>query len=318
MKKLKYISVQPRLLYFAWQVEVMINNFISNGINPNDIQILVAYNDSDKTSDLSNIECWDKLVNHFKDVNFYFYKDTRVKPIRYISSIRPNILKQHFKNHPELSNDAIFYHDCDICFTKPIDYSNLLQDDVWYLSDTNGYINYDYISSKKHGVYEKMCEIVGIHESIPIKFNKDSGGAQYILKNIDWTYWKKVETDCENLFYGITNLNNEIKITNPYHHELQIWCADMWSVLWNGWMRGNITKIVPDMAFSFATDTIDLWDSKPIFHNAGVTGGPFIFFKSDYMEKLPYHSNFENFKDTFCGYNYTKEILKTKKISCLI
>ena len=37
MKNLRYICVQPRILYYAWQVEVMINNFIKHGINPNNI-----------------------------------------------------------------------------------------------------------------------------------------------------------------------------------------------------------------------------------------------------------------------------------------
>ena len=32
MYSIKYICVQPRLLYYAWQVEVMINNFIRNKI----------------------------------------------------------------------------------------------------------------------------------------------------------------------------------------------------------------------------------------------------------------------------------------------
>ena len=41
---LRYICVQPRILYYVWQVEVMINNFLKNGVNPNNIDILVAWN----------------------------------------------------------------------------------------------------------------------------------------------------------------------------------------------------------------------------------------------------------------------------------
>jgi hypothetical protein len=43
-----------------------------------------------------------------------------------------------------------------------------------------------------------MCEIVGIDTIIPKLMNSNSGGAQYILKNIDWQYWEKVELDSEN------------------------------------------------------------------------------------------------------------------------
>jgi len=38
--KLRFICAQPTSLYYAWQVEVMINNFIEMGINPNMIDIV--------------------------------------------------------------------------------------------------------------------------------------------------------------------------------------------------------------------------------------------------------------------------------------
>ena len=244
MKNLRYICVQPRLLYYAWQVEVLINNFIKHGINPNNIDILVAWNPDDLTTSVQeNVDAWNKLASHYNSVRFFFYQDTREQPIHYISSVRPNILKQHFKAHPELESEAIFYHDCDIVFTKTPNWNQFLNDTVWYLSNTNSYINYDYIKSKEHNIYEKMCEIIGINPIIPKLMNSNSGGAQYLIKNINADYWEKVEKDCEQLFYQITQLNNQIKSNNPEYHELQIWCADMWAVLWNGWLLGHETKV---------------------------------------------------------------------------
>ena len=319
MKNLRYICVQPRILYYAWQVEVMINNFIKHGINPNNIDILVAWNPNDKTSTPENIEAWDKLASYYNSVRFFFYQDTRQQPIHYISSVRPNILKQHFKAHPELKDEAIFYHDCDIVFTKKPDWSKFLDDKIWYLSNTNSYINYDYIISKGQDVYDKMCEITGIDPVIPKLMNSNSGGAQYIVKNVDSSYWEKVEKDCEELFYHITQLNNKKKAEDPKHHELQIWCADMWAVLWNGWLQGNETKVVPEMDFSWATDPIERWEKTTIFHNAGVTcscGRQ--FYKAKYMDSLPYDIQQESFKDSVCGYNYVKEIIETTQKSCLL
>ena len=317
MKKLRYICVQPRILYYAWQVEVMINNFIANGINPNAIDVLVAYNLNDATSSEENISIWNKLVNGYVDVNFYFYEDIRQQPIRYISSIRPNILKQHFQKYRELSNEVFFYHDCDICFTKPVDFSHLLEDNIWYVSDTNSYINYDYINSKGHGVYDKMCEIVGIDKNIPIQNNMDSGGAQYILKNLTADFWRKVESDCENLFYKITIMNDIIKQNDTSYHELQIWCADMWCVLWNGWLFNNDIQIHNDLNFSWATSGIQEWCTHTIFHNAGVTNSSKMFYKALYRNKLPYTINLKDFDNTYCSYNYVNEILKTKKVSAI-
>lgn len=319
MKNLRYVCVQPRLLYYAWQVEVMINNFLEHGINPNSIDILVAWNPEDKTSAPENIEAWTALANHYNNVRFFFYQDTRQQPIRYISSIRPNVLKQHFTAYPELEKEAIFYYDSDIVFTKKPNWDSFIQDDVWYLSNTNSYINYDYIMSKGQDVYARMCKIVQIDPLIPKLMNSNSGGAQYILKNINANFWEKVEADCEDLFYWITKLNEQKVKEDPSHHPLQIWCADMWAVLWNGWLLGSETKVVSEMNFSWATDNIERWEETTIFHNAGVTcscGRQ--FYKANYMEKLPYDIEQDNFKSTTCGYNYVKEIIKTSKKSCLV
>ena len=318
MKVLRYICVQPRILYYAWQVEVMINNFMKHGINPNNIDILVAWNPSDKTSDPDNVEAWNKLASHYNSVRFFFYQDTRKKPIHYISSVRPNVLKQHFKAYPELKNEAIFYHDCDIVFTKKPDFTKFLNDNIWYLSNTNSYINADYIQSKGHDVYNKMCEIVGIDKLIPKLMNSNSGGAQYLMKNVDDLYWEKVEEDCEQLFYQITELNSQKKSNDPTHHPLQIWCADMWAVLWNGWLRGNETKVVPELDFGWAVDPIKRWDETLIYHNAGATcacGG--LFYKAIYMNSLPYNLE-DKFDQTKNCYNYVLEIIETEKKSCLL
>lgn len=317
MRNLRYICVQPRLLYYAWQVEVMLNNFLKNGVDYEDIDILVACNPYDNTSSNESIEAWDKLIDHYPDARFFFYPDTRDLPIRYISSIRPNILKQHFQEYPELSKEAIFYHDCDIIFTKPIDFRNFLPDNIWYLSDTNSYINYNYIMSKGKDIYDKMCQIVGIDPVIPKLMNSNSGGAQYILKNIDYTFWEKVEKDCEQLYFEITELNNLKKQENPDYHELQIWCADMWAVLWNGWLKGHETKIIKELDFCWATDIEERYDRVNIFHNAGVTcscGGK--FYKSHYMDETPYNKNLR-IKEGTASYKYYQEIQAVEKISPL-
>lgn len=318
MKNMRYICAQPRLLYYAWQVEVMINNFIKNGINPNNIDILIAWNPEDDTSSEKNIAVWEKLSNHYNTIRFFFYQDTRKKPVRYISSIRPNILKQHFKAHPELENEVIFYHDCDMIFTKQINWDSFVNDNIWYLSDTNSYINYDYIISKGEDIYNRMCEIVGIDKMIPKLMNSNSGGAQYILKNIDWSFWEKVEKDSEELFSQITNLNIKKKQENLNYHELQIWCSDMWALLWNGWLRGNETKVIKEMDFSWATDSEQRFNETNIFHNAGITcscGGK--FYKANYIHAVPYNLDLR-IKEGTASYKYYQEIQETAKKSCLI
>ena len=307
---IRFICAQPASTYYAWQVEVMINNFIGMGINPNHIDI-VCWKQNGVVP-----EEWLKLASGYP-ARFFFYDDER-ETKHYISSIRPNILKQHFKANEEIEKDAIFYHDCDIVFTSRIDFDKYLNDDRCYGSDTRWYISHDYILGKGEDVLDRMCEIVSIPKHI-VKANElNAIGAQYIMKGINWRFWEEVEKDCERLFKEITELNNIKKRENPSYHELQIWCADMWSVLWGLWKLGKETVCDPALEFSWGTSTESDWHRLNIFHNAGVVNGnDGLFYKADYINRLPYNIAPEPKKGTASWY-YWNEIQKTAKNSRLI
>jgi hypothetical protein len=313
---MKYICVQPRLSYYAWQIEVMLTNFIKNEISPLDIQILIAYSpdQSDKTNHSGVVDLYSRLMRRFPKVSFFYYKDTRITP-SYISSIRPNILKQHFSNFPELETTPIFYHDCDMIFTKTPNFESLLSDKVWYMSDTQSYIGYDYIISKGEDVYSKMCEIVGIDSKIPKIMQSNSGGAQYIIKGANSTFWEKVESDSESLYRFFSIYESQVNDVN--YHPIQKWTSDMWALLWNAWYFGFETKIDKYLDFTWATDVIDKWSTNLIYHNAGVISGGDLFYKGDFINKLPYHID-NTFNPVFSSYNYFQEIFNLKNKSCLL
>lgn len=284
MNNLRFICAQPAILYYAWQVEVMLNNFSDMGINLNQVDVV------SRIDDRVPIE-WTKLANHYP-ARFFFYHDTRITK-HYISSIRPNLLTQHWQAHPELQQQAIFYHDCDIIFTRPIDQwitNTMVTDSTWYGSDTRWYIAHSYINSKGADILKAMCDIVGIDVAVVAQNELNSIGAQYLMKNLDQNFWADVERDCERLFKEITQLNHQKKSQTPEYHELQIWCADMWAVLWNAWKRGYETKCHNDMEFSWATSSIEDFTRCNIFHNAGVTTSQNRqFYKAEYMNSLPYN-----------------------------
>jgi hypothetical protein len=313
-KNLRFICAQPATDYYIWQVETMINNFMEMGVNPNNIDI-VCWKQNNVIPDN-----WDKLRNHYNYVRFFFYDETR-ETKHYISSIRPNILKQHWEAHPYLKDEAIFYHDSDIIFTKPISewISNEMRiDDIWYGSDTRWYIAHSYIASKGQQIIDKMCDIMELPEEL-IKDNEMNAiGAQYLMKNIDYEYWDRVEKDSELLFRQITDLNNEIKKDNPAYHELQIWCADMWAVLWGGWRRGAKTLCAEEFQFSWGTsDEAEYWKQN-IMHNAGVTsaeGG--LFYKPQFMYELPYGKDLQ-IKEGTASKKYWEWIQKTGEKSCIV
>lgn len=306
----RFISAQPAITYYAWQVEVMLNNFLEMGVHPNWIDI-VCYKQNGTIP-----EEWSKLAHKYP-ARFFFYDDTR-ETKHYVSSIRPNILKQHFQAYPELSKETLMYHDCDIIFSKPFSMGKFEGDDIWYGSDTKWYIAYDYIISKGQDVFDKMVEIVDIDPQLVIDNNNNSIGAQYILKNIDWTFWADVERDSERLFKEVTELNNKKKEQDPKHHELQIWCADMWAVLWNGWKRGHKTQCSDDLQFSWGTSSEDEYHKLNIMHNAGVTNSTEgLFYKAQYMNKPPYNLNLE-IKEGTASKKYYEWIQKTEKDTVLL
>ena len=311
MKQLRYICAQPAIPYYTWQVEVMINNFIKNGVNPRSIDIVLG------TSPATPLDKWKVLQKAYPEVGFHFYGDDRVKPV-YISSIRPNILKKHFAKFPELVNDAIFYHDCDIVLTQPPNWDKFLDDDVWYCSNTAGYIGARYIKSKEMGIYEDMCNLIGIPTNVPEENETNSGGAQYIMKNVDATFWEKVETDSEELYkYFLSHA--KINQYPPTYHPIQSWTSDMWAVLWNAWYFNHEVNVPIELEFCWPTEGISKWDSHVIFHNSGVIdANRGMFFKSMYTQSLPYTIQLDAFDSTKCAYRYAQEIVDTSTRSCLL
>jgi hypothetical protein len=316
MKKLRYISTQPAIDYYTWQVEVMIHNFLKNGVNGNHIDIVSSYKGTVPDN-------WRKLQNKYNYIRFFFYEDTRVDSI-YPVTIRPHLLKKHFAEHPYLVDDAIMYHDTDIVFTKPVNWDHYLHDDVWYGSDVIGYLGSKYIQSKKYGVYERMCDIVGLEESIPEENELNTIGAQIIMKNTTVEYWEKVEKDCELLYQFFCDHLKAFpeRCLNNYH-PIQKWTAEMWALLWNAWKFGHVTKIADDMDFSWPMHNLDSWEKHFIFHNAGVIAKTAVedkmFFKGNYVDgKLPFDIRLEDFDENKCTYKYVQEILETKEKTCLL
>jgi len=296
---MKYICAQPATQYYAWQIDVMLYSFRTVGVNLEDVHIVCAiHNEIDPY--------FDRLMRKYTGVLFSFYEDTRYDK-SYISSIRPHVLKKHFKAFGDLSKETILYHDSDIVFTKPLNIELYKDNDVCYLSDTISYIGHDYIVSKGEDVLDRMLHIVGIDKETVKRNQESSGGAQYLLKGIDEYYWHDVEKDCTRLYKEISEMNLQKKKENPDIHEIQIWCADMWAVLWNLWKRKKTTEVIKEMDFSWAISHIEDWHKNSIYHNAGVIsseGG--MFYKGEYLSNLP-NLNLD-ISQNKCSYNYYKII----------
>ena len=75
----------------------------------------------------------------------------------------------------------------------------------------------------------------------------------------------------------------------------QSWCADMWAVLWNLWVRQKEVKVIDEMGFSWAPDPIEKLKTHPIFHNAGIVGTQMDGYSCFYKGK--YHNGGDPTKD---------------------
>lgn len=299
---IRFICAQPAIDYYLWQVEVLINNFIKFGVNPNQIDILLGINDNHIP------EKWKVLQNHYNTVRFFFYNDTR-DDLRYIPSIYFNLMKHHLTQHPKLQQQPLFLMDSDIVLTQPIpsSWNSMYKGNSWYLSDTNSYINYDYIQSKGNDVYEGMCNIIGIDKRIPKLMNSNSGGAQYIVKNTTPKFWDKVEKDSHKLYNWFCQEEPKYKKKHEGDYPIQKWTAGMWSLLWNGWLEGHETIVDKRLNFTWSTNSINEINDNIILHNAGVTDeNKELFYKGRYINQLPYGLDLKLDKNKASYFYYTQ------------
>lgn len=308
-KKLQFVCCQPATTYYLWQIDVLLNNFIKMDVDPHSINILCSIGDDNIIPNE-----WIVLQEKYNTVNFYFYKDTRSDK-EYIPAIYFNLLKQHIKAFPDFNKDTLFLHDSDIVFTRPVDFSSMVNDSIWYMSNTNDYINYDYITKKGNYIYETMCNIIGIDMRIPKIMNSNSGGAQYIVKNTTYEFWDKVEKDSINLYSYFCKIENIHKKENEYDYPIQKWTAGMWGLLWNAWYFGHETKVDKRLDFGWVTNDISDVKKYSILHNAGVTPDmKDLFFKGNYVNKSPFNEDLYISKEK-ASYYYWQEICDTAKKS---
>jgi hypothetical protein len=305
MKDIVFVTAQPDVPYFHWQVKLYTHNFIEKGIRPNDIHVIFSTLGNNKLSqgaeELKNI-----------GINIHSYKDERVNK-RYIPSIKPFLLYKWLEQYPEYGK-CFFLHDADIIFRELPDFEKMMNDDICYLSDTIGYIGYDYImdccrryesqhpTSEKGQLLKEMADTIGISVDLIKENQKNSGGGQYIIKNTDYKLWEKIYLDSFTLYNNMLIYQRKFPI-NP--GQIQFWTAEMWSVLWNLWLHNFKTKVVNELSFSWATDSVDVYKKHTILHMAGVTDdlkktkfykGEFI--NIDPIKKLIEDPTYFNYVDT--------------------
>lgn len=290
MENILFVTAQPDVPYFIWQIKLYVHNFIEKGINPNQIHVVFSIVNRNEEPSKESLKLKDF------GINVHHFMDERTKK-QYIPSIKPYLISKWLELSPEYGK-LFFLHDADIIFRELPSFDRLLNDDVSYLSDTIGYIGYKYImdcceryeknhpSSEKGQLIKEMANVIGIDVDV-IKENQDnSGGGQYLIKNSTPELWKKIYEDCTPLYNQMLDYQKRFPISPG---EIQFWTAEMWSLLWNLWLSNHKTKITKDFDFSWATDSIEIYEKRPILHMAGVTDDMKNrkFFKGEFINVSP-------------------------------
>lgn len=306
--------VQPTDIYFIWQVHLYVESSINAGFEEENIHVLLY---SPKGRTVSNK--WDELKKIYPKLKLFIYEDKGVSQYIgvYIPVLRPHTLWQHFLAFPELEKKTIVYTDCDIQWTEQLDIAKFFNDEYCYISDAKSYLNVDYFNSKerdvlplkleeykKRDILKEVCDIVGVDKQVVIDNNNNTGGVQYILKNVTAEFWKKVEKDVINIRVHLMNVNKQFFANE--NKGFQSWCADLWAVLYNLWYYKKEVKAVKEMDFAWASDPIDRISQVGIFHNAGVVGDTLNGYPAFYKGK--YHTGNNPINDP-----HLQEILKNEQ-----
>ena len=307
-----FVTAQPDVPYFHWQIMVYIHNFIEHGVPPNQIHVLLGIISKDGKPTKESLKLKDT------GVNVHHYIDDRPQK-HYIPTVKPFLISKWLKDFPK-HGKCFFLHDSDIIFRKLPNFDSLINDDITYLSDTIGYIGYNYImdccnryesahpTSGKGQLLNEMADVIGVSVECIECNQENSGGGQYLIKNTDWLLWEKIYADCVPLYDQMLDYQKRFPISPG---EIQFWTAEMWSLLWNLWLYGIETRITPEFEFSWATDSIKIYEDKPILHMAGVTSNQKQdkFYKGDFININP----LDKLKEDINFFDYVSSQSSTKK-----
>ena len=260
---MKFIFSQPAKKRFEWELKTAIKSLADLGVKKSDIVLLFAKED-------------DSVCETFFECDTHVYIDKRFDKT-YIPSIKPYLFWKYLEEDNTRENETYVYLDSDTVVLDLSAFKVQVTKSRWYCSDTTGYIGYDYIRnvSNPTETFEAMTNAIKVPIEWIKSIQKDSGGAQWVIKSPKAGYWHDVYVNSIVLYQAIS----------PLDTSLQKWTAEMWAQLWTMYHYGITPKVSKKLDFAWSTD--DELGNKKIIHNAGVTEDMDLFFKGIYLDTLP-------------------------------
>lgn len=292
---MKMILCQPANLRFQWELEVLLTNIRQF----TDMEVVLLFKQKQFTVPI--------YLRDKYGCSVFVYPDHRDQS-DYIPSIRPYLLWQYFQQFPEAEAEEWFYIDSDIIFREWPDFATLpFSPHVVYGADVSGYLNLDYILKCYRGaeIAQKMADICGI--TVDQMRGVPGIGAQLVLPTTSAAFWERSYHDSNRIYNMLMPMPQS---PNPDVKTIQKWTAEMWAQQW-GWVReGKVLTVSPELAFSRPTDPIEKWDEFKIMHNAGVLEAGEMFFKGEWVDQVPFGSDFSKISPLKVSSKYVEAIQK--------
>ena len=295
---MKYIIAQEKNNYGAWQCTAATQSIIDLKVKQEDIYILLG--------DFGFNKDWNDFKTRFPKVNIHSYRNYSYSG--YKPAVKPYLLWQFFKEFSYLEKEQFYLIDNDVILTKKL---KRKKKGVISVSNCASYLNLDYLHNKGKGLAEGMAKHLKIDFNKILTNDIGAGGAQYVFSNVSSSTWEKAYKNSVFLYNYLRRNNNTFERLES-ENCVQVWCAEMWGVLWSLWDDGHITEISEDMNFLFATDNIEQLEQVKIVHNAGVTSNDkTLFNKGDYTKRSPKNIelDIDETKVSSFYYNYLKKVL---------
>ena len=290
---MRYLLAQPAQTRFQWELEVALTNILSH---KEEVEIICLFLRVDRASDAVVAT----LQARYPSVEMHTYDDRR-EDKSYHPTVRPYLWHCYLSEDPTLEQGTYFQIDADVIFRELPDFTKIPYDEkTWYGSDCAGYIDYEYLRTRKNGeeIVDNFARIIGVDRSV-IE-TTEGVGAQWVLVKPTAEYWLKVYEDSTKLYDYLKTVKSNI----------QRWTAEMWAQLYAAPYFGIEQKIHKELDFCRPTDDVKMWDMVKILHNAGVldTADEYLFYKGKYDQRMPFDDDLSYVRRDKAGIKYAEAI----------
>lgn len=292
-----FLTAQSDDPYYLWQLELQLYNFKSLGIDSRKIHVLLGY---DPILGL-RAEAKQLIEDKHDYAVFFIYMDDRA---RAGTSLKPHIVKKHFIEFPCLQEEAIFYYDCHVIFSRLPMFSTLLNDKYWYLPDSKAREGNNCSKCLDDVTIGRLAQTIDIDPEI-ICDHSYGGYMPGLVKNASIEFWGKVEKDSETLCTYLHDNEDELacaltdcSIYGPG------WLSDMWAFIWNAYRFGYVIRMNEALNFSRPDEPLSEWGIRDIYQNNQVTSGGRLFDKGRFVKRTPFFNSYESTRDDVCQAMY--------------